>query len=133
MLDGTGISREHLAIQSEEGGLYITDLSSNGTWVNGSRVAKGQKLRIKDGDLIELPGFEVKFGSPQNGGSPSVAAAQVESVSIQQPSAAAGTKAVGGSPLSFISNWLGSFTPMERFLAVIALASIVLSLSYLLG
>jgi type VI secretion system protein ImpI len=58
-LQGPGISREHLAVEPNAGRFFLHDLSSNGTWVNGSKVEKGQPREIREGDLIEIPGYQI--------------------------------------------------------------------------
>ena len=37
-LEAPGISREHLEVQAEDSAVFLTDLSSNGTWLNGARM-----------------------------------------------------------------------------------------------
>jgi len=61
MLEGDSVSRNHALILSPEAGLYyINDLgSSNGTFVNGSRVSAPTLL--KDGDEISFGSHAVKF------------------------------------------------------------------------
>jgi adenylate cyclase len=48
------ISRDHAVIQISRFGIEITDLSTNGTWVNGVRMAPGASRQLIDGDSIEL-------------------------------------------------------------------------------
>lgn len=50
-----GVSRRHAHIYREGGTLYITDLgSSNGTYINGERVAANDAHPLHDGDEIIL-------------------------------------------------------------------------------
>jgi pSer/pThr/pTyr-binding forkhead associated (FHA) protein len=43
-----GVSRLHAAIRRDQAGWWITDLdSSNGTWVNGQRLAPHQRYKLK--------------------------------------------------------------------------------------
>jgi len=58
-LQGTGISREHLSLQEDGGQLFLNDLSSNGTWLNGAKVEKGQPREIREGDVVEIPGYHI--------------------------------------------------------------------------
>jgi pSer/pThr/pTyr-binding forkhead associated (FHA) protein len=65
VLDDTGISRRHAAVQIEDGDATVRDLgSSNGTFVNGERV-EGPR-RLGEGDQIQLGDtvLEVRF-SPE--------------------------------------------------------------------
>jgi predicted component of type VI protein secretion system len=131
LLDGTGISRDHIAIQVENQDLLITDLSSNGTWINGERIAKGQQRRVRASDLIELPGYEVHFNLPLTNASAGGPAAAKPA--IQPMPAIPKEKPRALSRLSVILEFARSFTSMERFLAFVALASIALTVVYLLG
>jgi predicted component of type VI protein secretion system len=48
-------SRQHALITCEQGALVIEDLNStNGTYVNRSRIAPGQKKALADGDIIQI-------------------------------------------------------------------------------
>ena len=60
-LDGPGISREHLAVCLDGSNILVTDLSVNGAWVNGKRLPANAKYRMNPGEVVELPGYEVKF------------------------------------------------------------------------
>ncbi len=65
VLEDTGISRRHAAVQMQDGEAVVQDLgSSNGTFVNGERV-RGAR-RLGEGDLIQLGDtvLEVRF-SPE--------------------------------------------------------------------
>lgn len=48
------ISRQHFNYYYKNGFLYIIDVSTNGTSVNGQRLLKNLPTLIKDGDLITL-------------------------------------------------------------------------------
>ncbi|MEO0564900.1 MAG: FHA domain-containing protein, partial [Chloroflexota bacterium] len=51
-----GVSRVHAVIEREEDTLTIMDMgSSNGTYLNGQRLAQNQPRVIRDGD-------EIRFG-----------------------------------------------------------------------
>ncbi len=58
-LDDTNVSRVHASIDFWEGDYYITDLgSTNGTFVNGTRVSK---KRLAEGDLITMGTTALEF------------------------------------------------------------------------
>src|SRR5215813_13259157 len=61
LLDGPGISREHVAVNVDQSEIFVTDLSVNGAWINGKRLVQRQKHRIQNGDVVELPGYELLF------------------------------------------------------------------------
>lgn len=48
------ISRRHSTIRLNSGGYSITDHSSNGTFVNGELLQRGQTAKIKVGDEVTL-------------------------------------------------------------------------------
>jgi hypothetical protein len=55
----TGMSRHHTEIMADESKFILTDLgSTNGTFVNGKRVAEAE---LKDGDTIEIGKVALRF------------------------------------------------------------------------
>ena len=117
LLDGTGISREHTAIEWEDSVLFVTDLSTNGTWVNGKRIGSNRKCKVDEGDSIELPGYEIRYRIAGHGAAAPAAKPAVKPV----PSAGESQH-----PLSMP----GSFTLSELFLILVALAAFSLLLVY---
>jgi len=81
LLDGPGISREHVAVNLDRVHVFVTDLSVNGTWINGKRLAQNQKHRVEEEDVVEIPGYEFVFQLDQqakvnpNGSSPELQSA----------------------------------------------------------
>ncbi len=57
-LEDPRVSRDHAEIVWTAGCLQIVDSSSNGTWVNHSRMAAGAVRRLADGDRIRVGDFE---------------------------------------------------------------------------
>lgn len=54
-IDNAMISRDHAVITYECGVYYIEDQgSTNGTFVNGSRLSPYEPIQIRDGDIVEL-------------------------------------------------------------------------------
>jgi pSer/pThr/pTyr-binding forkhead associated (FHA) protein len=50
-----GVSRLHAAIKRDQAGWWITDLnSSNGTWINGQRLAPHQRYQLKGVNDVQL-------------------------------------------------------------------------------
>jgi pSer/pThr/pTyr-binding forkhead associated (FHA) protein len=50
-----GVSRRHALVRPGEHTLYLIDQNStNGTWVNGTRLMPGREFRLSDNDIIEL-------------------------------------------------------------------------------
>lgn len=59
VMPGKGISRRHASISPVPGGFLLTDESSNGTYVNGSRV-NGTHI-LDHGDVLRLHDEELRF------------------------------------------------------------------------
>src|SRR5689334_20512273 len=60
MLEEQGVSRRHSIIQQMEDGIYISDLSStNGTYVNNTKITKEHLL--KTGDRVEIGSVKFVF------------------------------------------------------------------------
>lgn len=70
LIDDTGVSRRHLEIRTQNGGVYAVDLgSTNGSYVNGQRI-RGE-AELTDGSLITMGRSRITFRlvSAQPGGS----------------------------------------------------------------
>jgi adenylate cyclase len=62
IVDDPLVSRDHLELRSDPGcGSLLIDSSTNGTWVNGRRVERGEPITLVDGDRIELGDHELVF------------------------------------------------------------------------
>ena len=60
--DNSSVSRTHAALKSKGDGVYIEDMhSTNGTFLNGSRVNPGEERRVRDGDVIRIANEEFEF------------------------------------------------------------------------
>ena len=63
-LEDPQISRVHAVITEEDGAYLLNDQGSmNGTYVNQVRLERGQKVRLKDGDVIAILMFTMRFES----------------------------------------------------------------------
>jgi predicted component of type VI protein secretion system len=60
-LEGAAISREHLVLELVGGTVYATDLSNNGTWINGNRLKREERSQLENGDSLELPDYQISF------------------------------------------------------------------------
>src|SRR5262245_5924365 len=60
-LEGTSISREHVALELVGDSVYAIDLSNNGTWINGNRLKKEERVQLASGDSLELPEYQIGF------------------------------------------------------------------------
>ncbi len=64
-VDGTsGVSSRHLLITHDQAGWHITDLSRNGTTINGQRIPPNQAVPLPNGVVLGLgPTIKVEFRS----------------------------------------------------------------------
>ena len=53
-IDRPTVSRDHAVIQATGQGVEITDQSTNGTWINGVRMAPGSSRCLNHGDSVEI-------------------------------------------------------------------------------
>ena len=60
VVDEPGVSRQHAEIVETEVGYYLSDLSSNGTYVKGKRIEEGIH-HLSDGDTFRLGPSDVSF------------------------------------------------------------------------
>src|SRR3990172_8873585 len=79
------VSRKHAQIAPAEGGYVLTDMSTNGVWVNGTRIEKTQVLGR--GDVVKLGPEEFRFYADVAKPAPvaPVAAAVAAPVSTAEP------------------------------------------------
>jgi len=65
LLPDPRVSRKHAQITSDNGTLLLEDLSStNGSFLNGTRLQKGEKKNISQGDTVSFGGLELKLSLP---------------------------------------------------------------------
>jgi pSer/pThr/pTyr-binding forkhead associated (FHA) protein len=64
-VDGTsGVSSRHLVISRDQAGWHVTDVSRNGTSVNGQRIPPNQRVPLPNGATLALgPAVKVEFRS----------------------------------------------------------------------
>ena len=120
LLDGPGISRDHLAVSLEGANILVTDLSVNGAWVNGKRLPTNEKYKMKPGEVLELPGYELQF-QPVNSG----ALSDKTQVDRERRFDADLGPVPALSPRKGIASFIGSFS----FLEVVVIAAAVLSVA----
>ncbi len=116
LLDGQGISREHLAVEVEDSNLFIIDVSSNGSWLNGKRLSQNGRSKVQPGDLIEVPGYEIRVRTAA--GTP----AQQASPAIRQQAL----------PPAAPASSSGSLTWLDKFTILTAVVSVALLLLYII-
>ncbi|UYY57210.1 type VI secretion system-associated FHA domain protein TagH [Sphingomonas sp. S2-65] len=98
------ISSRHCEIRFQNGDYYLTDLSMNGTFVNGRPERLTQPHRLVDGDLLTIGTYEVRvtLSASAVGASTQapVAASQWDGWNTPEPSALEGGSGLGASPAS---------------------------------
>ena len=87
-LEGTSISREHLVLELVGDTVYATDLSNNGTWVNGNRLRREERIQLSSGDSMELPDYQISFRIQEKAGTPAPTPERIQAgtVSVVVPS-----------------------------------------------
>jgi pSer/pThr/pTyr-binding forkhead associated (FHA) protein len=61
-LMSNGVSRQHAEVITENDNHYLVDLrSGNGTFLNGMRLAPGERNLLRPGDLITIDTFDIRF------------------------------------------------------------------------
>ncbi len=65
-LNHASVSKVHAALMlNREGTLLVADTgSTNGTFINGRRIAYGEARHIEDGDVVGFGDVEVRFKKP---------------------------------------------------------------------
>ena len=84
-LEGAAISREHLVLELVGGMVYATDLSNNGTWINGNRLKREERSPLENGDSLELPDYQISFQIRQLSATPSTEPHPVRAVEMAIP------------------------------------------------
>ena len=67
LLDDPAISRDHFELQVQASGVTLVDHSTNGTRVNGSKLARDEPLALSDSDFIEVGTIRMSFRSLEAG------------------------------------------------------------------
>jgi predicted component of type VI protein secretion system len=132
LLDGQDLSREHFMLGTDGTNFYVTDLSSNGTWLNGTKLTRSARSRIRPEDSIEVPGYVLRFRLDGAGGNGEGALAQAPSSLIQASPTMTVPAATGAlRMLDPVFRFIGSFGFMEKLLIVVGACGLLLFLFYL--
>jgi len=146
LLDGPDLSREHLVLTTDGTGIYVTDLSSNGTWLNGTRLRRSIRSRARAEDSIEVPGYVLKFRpadqpqkEPEKAEEPEKPAKSEKALAkLPEPVAEDSQLALPAAqpakpPTAFdqVLHFIGSFTFGEKFLILVGLCGLLLLYTYM--
>lgn len=72
ILDDPRVSRDHLEVRLDgdgdgDGAAQLVDTSTNGTWINGAKVARAFPTGLADGDVIALGDARLTFRALRRG------------------------------------------------------------------
>jgi pSer/pThr/pTyr-binding forkhead associated (FHA) protein len=119
---GPKISREHFELLIRDSRVLLRDLSTNGTWVNGERAARGSEREIRSGNLVEIPGYRVQVRLPDQ--TPRSTPSRLEPSEVDQLPP---RSSLLGPAYAFIS----SFGLLESFVLLGGIGSLSIVLLYL--
>lgn len=129
-LEGSALSRDHFNIQYRDGTIYVTDTSSNGTWVNGELIGRGKSKAVGIADQIEVAGYEMNYkllATPEKASGQAVA----------KPGAPAAATSPKAPPvpawrgiLTKVSDFVGPFGGAEKFAVLLIVCAAALTLVY---
>jgi hypothetical protein len=60
LFQGEALSRQHFALLIIDGQLMVENLSNNGTSLNGEALAVQSPTSLQSGDLVEIPGYQIR-------------------------------------------------------------------------
>jgi pSer/pThr/pTyr-binding forkhead associated (FHA) protein len=60
LFQGEALSRQHFALFITDEQLMVENLSGNGTRLNGEALALQNPSSLQSGDLVEIPGYEIR-------------------------------------------------------------------------
>jgi len=126
-LEGSALSRDHFSIEYRGGSVYVTDTSSNGTWVNGELIGRGKSRVIGVADLVEVAGYEINYKLL---GEPAQSAAQSAAGATPRGTSPAGPAPAWQGFLDRARNFVGPFGGAEKMAAGLILCAAVLTLIY---
>ena len=133
LLEGPDLSREHLVLTADGPDLYLTDLSSNGTWLNGNRLRRSITSRVRPGDSIEVPGYALSFQlaeQPEKKADEPAKPQLPQPIFEESPSPPVAEAARPAGMLAPLFGFIGSFTFGEKFLVLVGLGGLLLLYTY---
>ena len=122
-IDGQDISRRHVGLKVAAGQITATDLSSNGSQLNGATLRNDSPQPLKPGDVLALPGWDVFIQGIDD--DVLNAATAAPATAKTQPSTEA-----GGGMKAMVLSTIQSFPFVERVLALLSLASLAVVWMY---
>jgi pSer/pThr/pTyr-binding forkhead associated (FHA) protein len=131
LLEGKDLSREHFVLTQDGTAIFVTDLSVNGTWLNGKRLKPSVRARVHPGDAISISGYvlsyqlveELDTDGQEAQPLPNLGADAESQTGLAQPQS---PRAMLDPVLSFLS----SFTLMEKTMFLVAVSGLFLLYAY---
>ena len=111
LLQGEALSRQHFALVVIDDQLMVENLRGNGTKLNGEALPAQEPSPLQSGDLVEIPGYEIRIELRE-----AVQAAAENKAPVWQ---------------TYSKMVLGFFDPLEITLLVCALACVGLFAYYI--
>jgi predicted component of type VI protein secretion system len=133
LVEGLDLSREHLVLTTDGTDIYVEDLSVNGTWLNGTRLRKSVKTRVRAEDSIGIPGYTLTFRMVDQSEETPADSILPATPSIPNHIPSSAPAAKESRPLAALDpvfRFIGSFTFMEKFLVVVGLTGLLLLYTY---
>jgi len=132
LLEGGDLSREHLVLTADDRNIYVADLSANGTWVNGSRLRKSVRTRVRPEDTIEIPGYALTVNRVEEVVAEAIPAPAIPSVERRTHDSVPHKKKAGVlALLDPAFHFVGSFTFLEKVMVLFGLFGLLLLGTYL--
>jgi predicted component of type VI protein secretion system len=134
LLEGLDLSREHLVLTTDGTHIYVEDLSVNGTWLNGTRLRKSVKTRVRAEDSIEIPGYSliVRLITESDEATPeSISQAPAPILEDSPNQALVPTKSGPLAALDPVFRFIASFSFMEKFLVIVGITGLLLLYTYI--
>ena len=134
LLEGLDLSREHLVLTTDGTDIYVEDLSVNGTWLNGKRLHKSFKTRVRAEDSIELPGYALtaRLVTESEEAIPESISQPPGPILEDTPNQAlAPIKSGPLAALDPVFGFIGSLSFMEKFLVIVGITGLLLLYTYI--
>src|SRR5947209_12080527 len=102
LLPDARVSRKHAQIKSENSAISIEDIgSTNGTFLNGTRLQQGEAKTINPGDTVSFGGLELKLSVPGIAGATNILGSNKTAAMKAAPRAEAAPGALVGEDQEF--------------------------------
>ncbi|TDF82463.1 type VI secretion system-associated FHA domain protein TagH [Pseudomonas sp. H9] len=109
------LSKCHAKVSYRDGAFFLTDTSSNGTWLsNGARLYKGTPHRIEHGSVYRLGRFEIRALLVRTSATPEVEAGRPQAAGSTIPDDAF----IGLDPLKMLDEQERMYAPIDELAAL---------------